>query len=296
MNTTPVNLNLLQTFHAVHAAGSVSAAAERLGVSQPTVSHVLRRLRHLYQDPLFVRTRGGVAPTAKADRLAEAVRHALHLLDAAMQDGERFDAAAAERTFRVHMSDIGETVFLPRTMQALAARAPNVRIETSQLDEKHIGAALEAGRVDIAVGYFPALAGVEQLPLLRERYVVLLRRGHPLARRSPTRATLRQLRFVAVRSHPATAQALRDQGLGGNIRLSMPHFLVLPRIIAETDLAVLMPERLANAFGSMGAYVVWRPRIGLPAFQVSLYWSWRYTDDPGMRWLRELLIELFREP
>ncbi len=121
MNTPSPDLNLLQTFHAVHAAGSVSAAAERLGVSQPTVSHGLKRLRLLYQDPLFVRTRGGMAPTAKADRLAEAVRHALHLLDVAIQEGGQFEAAAAERTFRVHMSDIGETIFLPRLMQALAA-------------------------------------------------------------------------------------------------------------------------------------------------------------------------------
>ena len=201
------------------------------------MSHGLKKLRLLYQDPLFVRTRGGMAPTAKADRLAEAVRHALHLLDVAIQAGERFDAMSADRTFRVHMTDIGETVFLPRLMQALAARAPKLRLETSQLDEKDIGAALEAGRIDVAVGYFPALAGVERLPLLRERYVVLLRRGHPLARRAPTLAALRQLHFVNVRSHPATLRALRDQGLAGNIRLSMPHFLVLPRIIAETDLA-----------------------------------------------------------
>ena len=57
-----------------------------------------------------------------------------------------------------------------------------------------------------------------------------------------------------------------------------------------------MPERLAKVFGSMGAYVVWRPRIGLPPFEVCLYWSSRYADDPGNRWLRDLLVELFREP
>ncbi len=94
----------------------------------------------------------------------------------------------------------------------------------------------------------------------------------------------------------ATLRALRDLDLGGNIRLSMPHFLVLPRIIAETDLAVLMPERLADVFGTMGSYMVWRPRLGLPAFDVSLYWSWRYSGDPGAHWLRERMVELFREP
>ena len=295
MNTAAPDLNLLQTFFAVHTAGSVSIAAQRLGVSQPTVSHALRRLRELYQDPLFIRTGAGMAPTAKADRLAEAVRHALHLLDVAIQEGEHFDAGVAQRTFRLHMTDIGETIFLPRLMHALAARAPGLRIGTAQLDEKDVGPALETGRIDLAIGYFPALAAVPTAALLRERYVVLMRRGHPLAGRAPTRAALRQLHYVVVRSHPATERALRELGASANIRLSMPHFLVLPRIIAETDLAVLMPERLASVFGSMGAYVVWRPRVGLPSFDVSLHWSRRFEGDPGLRWLRERMIELFRE-
>src|SRR4029453_16793281 len=119
MNTADLDLKLLQTFNAVHAEGSVSRAAERLGLSQPTVSHGLKRLRLLYKDPLFVRTQGGMAPTAKADRLADAVRHALHVLDVAIQEGERYDPPASERTFRLHMSDIGETVFLPRLMKVL---------------------------------------------------------------------------------------------------------------------------------------------------------------------------------
>ena len=120
MNTTSVDLNLLHAFHAVHAEGSVTRAAERLGVSQPTVSHALTRLRHLYRDPLFVRTQGGMAPTAKADRLAEAVRQALHMLDVAIQEGARYEPAASDRTFRLHMSDVGETIFLPRLLRALA--------------------------------------------------------------------------------------------------------------------------------------------------------------------------------
>jgi len=295
MNTVDLDLNLLQTFNAVHAEGSVSRAAERLGLSQPTVSHGLKRLRLLYKDPLFVRTQGGMAPTAKADRLAAAVRHALHVLDVAIQEGERYDPQASERTFRLHMSDVGETVFLPRLMNVLARGAPNIRLETFQLDDKDIAPALESGRIDLALGYIPALTDVERVALLSERYVVLMRAAHPLARRRATRAALGKLQYAIVRSHGATARALKDLGLSGNIRLSMPHFLVLPRILAETDLAVVMPARLADVFREMGEYAVWRPRVGLPPFEVSVHWSWRYAGDPGARWLRELIVTLFRE-
>ncbi len=295
MNIENLDLNLLQTFHAVHTAGSVSRAAERLGLAQPTVSHGLRRLRLLYDDPLFVRAHGRMAPTAKADRLAEAVRHALHILDVAIREGERYDPPASERTFRLHMSDIGETIFLPPLMRALALQAPRVRLEVSQLEDNDILPALENGRVDLALGYIPALADVEKQVLLHERYVVLMRASHPLAARAPTRAALRELEYTLVRSHPATARALKDLGLADNVRLSTPHFMVLPRILAETDLAVLMPARLSDAFAQLGDYTVWRPRVGLPAFDVSVHWCWRFEGDPGNRWLRELVVALFRE-
>ena len=293
MHSHAANLNLLQTFHAVHATRSVSRAAERLGVSQPTVSHALRRLRAEYKDPLFVRVQGGMAPTAKAERLASAVEHALATLETAIRESERYDPARSERTFRLHMSDIGEAIFLPPLVAALARRAPRVRVEGFQLDDADILPALESGRIDLALGYIPAL-DVERRFLLHERYVVVMRGGHPLARRKPTSAALAQLDYVLVRSHPATGRALQGLGLADRVRLTLPHFMVLPRIIAETDLAAVMPSRLAASFRRMGRYAVRRPR-GLPRFDVSVHWYWRYGNEPGNRWLRELIVELFGE-
>jgi DNA-binding transcriptional LysR family regulator len=295
MHIVETDLNLLRTFEAIYATGSVSRAAQRLGLSQPTVSHALRRLRMLHRDPLFVRTRHGVAPTVRADRLAAAVARALHILDGALRDGERYEPATSTRTFRLHMSDIGETVFLPRLMSALAREAPGVTLEVHQVDPPDIGAALEDGRLDLALGSLPDLAGGERTFLLHERYVVAMRERHPLASLRFGRSALARLDYVLVRSHPATAEALRQRGLASRIRLSIPHFLVLPRILAETDLAVVMPSRLYDAFAQMGAYAVWRPRAGLPAFDVSVHWNWRFTGDPGNRWLRERIVALFGE-
>lgn len=290
------DLNLLQTFQAVHATRNVSTAAERLGVSQPTVSHALRRLRAMYGDALFVRAHGSMVPTAKADHLARAVEHALHVLDVAATETERYEAARSDRVFRVHMTDIGEAVFLPPLMRACAAQAPGIRLDVHQLDEKEMLPALESGRIDLAVGYLPALEGaIEKRFLLHEKYVVVMRSGHPLSRKKPSRALLKRLDYVLVRSHSTTARALQDLGLQANIRLAIPHFMVLPRILADTDLAVIMPARLAHAFRQMGRYTVWTANVGLPAFDVSLHWHWRFENDPGNRWLRELFVSLFSE-
>ena len=296
MHRKNVDLNLLRTFQAVHATGNVSRAAEQLGLSQPTVSHALRRLRLMYRDPLFVRAQGGMAPTAKAQHLAHAVEHALSTLEVAIRETEVFSPIESTRTFRLHMSDIGETIFLPPLIAALANAAPGIRLEAFQLDDAAILPALEAGRIDLALGYIPALTSVQKQFLLHERYVVVMRRTHVLATRAPTRAALRMLNYVLIRSHPATGRALANLGLSDRIRLTLPHFMVLPRILAESDLAVVMPSRLAEAFLRMGDYAVWRPKVGLQRFDVSVHWFWRFENEPGNRWLRKLIVSLFHEP
>ena len=294
MNIAGTDLNLLKVFLAIHAEGSVSRAAARLGISQPTVSHALAKLRDTWRDPLFVRRAGGVAPTARAERLATAVRQALQLLDVAASEGERYEPARSDRTFRLYLTDIGETIFLPPLMGVLAAEAPRVRLETHQLDHADLAPALESGRLDLALGYIPSL-DVERTVLLHEPYVVVMRRGQPLAPLAPTRAALARLDYALVRAHPATTRALHDLGLADRIRLSIPHFMVLPRILAETDLAAVMPSRLYAEFARMGRYTMWRPRVGMPSFDVSVHWAARNAGDPGLAWLRERIVRLFRE-
>jgi DNA-binding transcriptional LysR family regulator len=295
VHTRNLDLNLLQTFHAVHATGSVSRAAERLGVSQPTVSHALQRLRRLHGDPLFLRTHRGMAPTAKAERLAKAVEHALTTLDVALRETETYDPAHSDRTFRLHLTDIGETIFLPPLIRRLAQVAPRVTLAAFQLDDRDILPALESGRIDLALGYIPALGGAQRQYLLSERYVIVMRAGHPLARHKPTRAALARLRYALVRSHPVTGRTLAELGLADRVGLELPHFMVLPRILAESDLAALMPSRLAQAFQALGDYVVWAPRVGLPRFDVSVHWYWRFANEPANRWLRGEVVALFGE-
>jgi DNA-binding transcriptional LysR family regulator len=285
MNIGDLDLNLLHVFQAVHAARNVSRAAESLGLSQPAVSHALTRLRLALRDPLFVRTAGGVTPTAKAEHLARQVEAALKILDVALHESERFDPARSQRRFVVHMSDIGADEFLPLIMAEVGRSAPGVRVEALQLEPQAIGAALDEGRIDLAFGYLPELTGTERQRLLDERYVVLLRRGHPLAR-IRSRAALTQLDFILVRSHAEPARALHLLGLESRIRLTLPHFMVAPSILAASDLAVVIPRRPALRFAERHELQVVEPDLGLPPFEVAMHWTWRFHNDPGHRWLR----------
>jgi DNA-binding transcriptional LysR family regulator len=283
------DLNLLHVFQAVHEAASVSRAAERLGMSQPAVSHALARLRTALRDPLFVRAAGGVAPTPRAERFARQAAAALELLGGAIHESERFDPARSHRRFAVHMSDIGADEFLPLLMAQVRLQAPDVRLEAVQLDPPAIAAALESGRIDLAFGYLPGLTGTERTPLLDEHYVVLLREGHPHARRLRDREALHSLDFILVASHSEPARALHLLGLESRIRLTLPHFTVAPSILEASDLAVVMPSRPARRFAARHALQVVEADLGLPPFTVSTHWVWRMNSDPGHRWLRALV-------
>lgn len=296
MHIKDVDLNLLRLFDAVHRTGNVSRAAELLGLTQPAASQGLGRLRTLLHDPLFMRTGGGVQPTPKAQRLAGPVRQALATLEQALGETADFAPGRSSRTFRIHMSDIGEGRFLPELMVALRQRAPGVRIETRPLPRDQVGEALDAGRIDFAFGFLPAERETQHVKLLEDRYVVLLRADHPFARRrrrgDALLGALRELEFVAVRAHADTLRIVQQAQLQDRLRLVTEHFLVLPDIVRATDLAAIIPRNIALGFGA--GYAIVEPPFPQREFVVSLHWSRRFEADPANRWLRELIVELFR--
>ncbi|MBI3155017.1 MAG: LysR family transcriptional regulator [Burkholderiales bacterium] len=295
MNIGDIDLNLLHVFAAVHETGSVGRAAERLGLSQPATSHALTRLRLRLADPLFVRAPGGVRPTPRAERLAPQVRAALQMLDAALHEAERFDPARSGRRFVLHFSDIGADLFLPPLMAELARRAPALRLQIVQMAPHEVGAALEQGRLDFAVGHLPALQaapGIEHAALMSERYVVLLRAGHPLADALRDRASLARLAYVVVQSHTEPARALQQLGLEPRVQLALPHFMVVPPVLEATDLALVAPLRAAERFAARHALRIVEPDLGLPPFTVALHWHWRQAQDGGHVWLRGRLQAL----
>jgi DNA-binding transcriptional LysR family regulator len=294
MHLNNIDLNLLRLFDAVYRQRNVSRAAESLDLTQPAASHGLTRLRLLMKDPLFVRALGGVQPTPKADRLADAVRHALHTIEQALSASEAFDPLQSNRTFHLHMSDIGEGRFLPELMMALREHAPSVRVETLPLPRTDITAALDSGRIDFAFGFLPMVKDTRSAELLQDRYVVLLRQGHPFTRRSraarPLMERLRELEFVAVRTHADTLRILQMAHLQDRVRLTTEHFTVLPSIVRATDLAVVMPRNIARGFARDGGYAIVEPDFPLRDFTVSLHWSKRFETEPGNQWLRQLIL------
>jgi DNA-binding transcriptional LysR family regulator len=301
MHVKDLDLNLLRLFAEVYRAGSVSRAAERLGLTQPAVSHGLTRLRLLVKDPLFMRAPGGVRPTPRAVALADAVQDALDTLEGALGRTSVFDPATSRHLFRIHMSDIGEGRFLPELMGWLHAQAPGVRVGTLPVPHAVLAESLDAGAIDFAFGFLPQVRETRRAELLRDRYVVLLRSGHPLLRRlqglrgAAQLRALQQLDFVAVRAHADTLRILQRTGLQERLRLTTEHFMVLPSIVQATDLCGVMPRNIARGFVQAGGCAVVEPPFEGANFTVSLHWSHRFEANPAHRWFREGVVGLFAE-
>ena len=290
-------MNLLRLFEAVYRLGSVSRAADALGLSQPAASQGLTRLRLALGDALFVRTGRRMRPTLRAERLASVVMPAVAAIQEVLKGEDSFDPSRSSMQLRLHMSDIGEARLLPELMEALHREAPGMRVQTSPLPHAEIADALETGTIHFALGFLPSVTGTERVELLRDRYAVIVRAGHPLlsaAKGHVSARTLRQLQYVAVRSHSETFRILRELGLDSRLMLTSAHFLSLPAIIARTDLAVVMPSAIALAFVGADCYCVLPASLPRSTFTVSLHWSRRFESDPAHRWLRDLFVRLFK--
>lgn len=293
------DLNLLLVFEAMFLHGSVTKAAAQVGLTQSAMSSALGRLRAQFGDPLFVKTRSGMLPTPRALELAPPFTEALAMVRGAMGKREAFDPATSSRSLRVYMTDVGETVLLPSLMPTLAERSPRMRLETAQLPASELAVRLENGDIDLAVGWLPQLPeSVRRARLFEEHYVCMTRADHPLGRKAPL--TLKEFlsaRHVLITSmgsgHQSLERTLAERGVQDNVALRVPHFVVVPLIIAHTDLIVSVPSRVAGATARLTKAKVHPLPIPIPSFDVSVYWHERVENDGANRWLRATLAELF---
>lgn len=306
MDIRSLDLNLLFALDALLAERNVTRAAARLHLSQSAMSAALARLRQAFGDPLLVRTARGMLPTARGGELAVPVRQVLEEVERLLRAGTRFDPRAAEETFRIAASDYVEFAILPQLVDYLEYHAPACRLAVRAMDFTTVGHQLERGDVDLAVlNVLAAPPGVRSRPLYTERFVCVVRADHPVVERRAARnaAMTEPLELedfcaldhvlVSPRGASFTAQAdevLAAAGRRRNVRLSVPHFLLVPEILARSDMIAVLPERLARGYPTRLA--VMEMPIEMPPFTIAAVWHERSHRDPAQAWLREALANL----
>jgi DNA-binding transcriptional LysR family regulator len=295
-----VDLNLLPLLDALLTERHVTRAAETVGLSQPAASRALGRLRRLFDDPLLVRSGGGLALTPRAEALRDPVRRALGLVQGAIDTPSGFDPASTRRTARLMSDDYSELVLLPGLLDRLTRSAPGIDL-WAHPPQGGSTQPLVDGEADFLVMPLregERLApGVRAEPLYSDRFVCMVKRGHPLAKR-PTLERFLSARhaFIAPRSRRGgpVDDALAARGKERHIALAVPHFLVMPFLVASSDLVLTLGERIARRYATFLPVVLFEPPLSLRGFTIGLYWHEKDANDPALAWLRDQFADVAR--
>jgi len=293
-----LDLEWLPVFVEVYKTRSISRAARQLGIAQANASIALNKLRLHFNDRLFSRTSRGMEPTPRAERIYPELQEVLARLGAARDGTQEFVPADAHRSFRVCVTDISEIVLLPRLVNHLSRVAPHVRIEVEKISEA-TPARLEAGDVDLAIGFMPHLeAGFYQQTLFQQDFVCLAAADHPRVKLKPTRQKFLAESHIVVTTtgtgHAVVDKVLAKKGYARNVALRVPSFLGVARLVAQTELLVIVPRRLGEALARQERVRLFDPPVPLPSFAVKQHWHERFHADLANAWLRKTLAEVMR--
>ena len=293
MNLNTFDLNLLLVFEAVQRRRSVTKAADDLGLSQPAMSHALKRLRVRLNDQLFIRTPEGMAPTPRAEQLAEPIRRSLMELQRTL-DAEEFVPATADRRFTIAVNNSAAIVLVDTISCDVGALAPNMRLAIVPRGNLDVAASLDLGELDLALISQPIPgARFSSQVLTEDQCVVVMRRGHPLARGELDPGALAAAPHLLISSSDHdfsfVDEELRARGLTRKVMLEAP-FLSAGAILTHSDMVVIMERRVAEALGR--AHQIETAALPFPStIQRSvMVWHCRFDDHPAHKWLRTRII------
>lgn len=288
-----VDLNLLVALEALLEEKNVTRAAHCLGMSQPAASRALGRLRALFSDALLVDGPGGYMLSARAEELQPALRQTLAGIGGMLQ-ASPFDPAAATGSLRLLMTDLHAAVLAPHLLAGLAREAPGLDLDILPPGPA-LMEALESDAADAVVGVVDeAPAGIHRRKLFEDRFVTIMRAGHPASGRKLTLERFLALDHMVV-SITGTGVAPVDEllaavGRSRRVRVRVPNFLAAVEIAACSDLVMTLPASLAHRAAGMGRFAALPPPVDPGRIVLSLVWHARHQDSPRHVWLRRIIV------
>jgi DNA-binding transcriptional LysR family regulator len=310
-----LDLNLLRVFDALIEERSVTKAAARLHITPSAVSHALARLRDLFEDQLFVRGPQGMQATPRAAEIGPRLREGLHQIEMALTP-LAFDPQASTRVFTIACSGYICAVLLPELMRRMRAQAPSAKLVVRSLETGTVGA-LEQGQVDVLIGGFGHIPDrFESSRLFDDSPVWLLGRDylHPRTPVSPDRvAKLPRLTAIAGGNAELVEGVVVENGLerrvsldehsgvvgvplgdrdGGPVLASIPYSSVAPLIVKHSDMAALLPRRLASLFAQHFDLDIAEPDSDLRQLEILSLWHREHGGQAAIAWFRGLLAEV----
>jgi DNA-binding transcriptional LysR family regulator len=292
VHLSQVDLNLFVVLEAIYREGNITRAGQQLNLTQPAISHALKRLRDLLQDPLFVRQGAHMVPTPFTRNMIEEVRQALQILETNLSQSRNFDPEHTRRNFHLSLLEYGEAMILPPLLKRMTHAAPGMSITTSRVKRRDLETELARGSIDLAIDIPMTTSDrIRHKWLLNEPFVVMARRGHPAIKGELDLDTYVAQRHVQVSSRrygPSLIDIeLGRRGLRREVVLRSQHNLTACLVVSRTDMLLTLPERQAQLLNTILVNQVFPLPLDAPRLEAHLYWHESVENDPANRWLRE---------
>lgn len=292
MQLSRIDLNLFTVFDAIYREGGITAAARRLHLSQPAISHALGRLRELLRDPLFERHGNDMVPTPLARSLAATIGKSLGNLEEVLHRAGHFDPATSQRRFTVAIRNSLEGPFLPALVASFSRDAPGIDVAAVRIERRDLEEDLQSGELDIAVDVaLTTSADIRRERLGAEPLVVLARQEHPLVRGTLGADTYLALEHVLVtgrrRGGGFEDIALNRLGVARRIRVRCQQHAAACDVVSQSDMLATMPRNQAELANRRSNNQMLPFPFDVSSMEFFLYWHSNVDTDMANRWFRE---------
>ncbi|MCL5424707.1 MAG: LysR family transcriptional regulator [Gammaproteobacteria bacterium] len=293
------DLNLLLVFEALMRERHVTRAAETLHLSQPALSHALKRLRESLDDPLLVRTENGMQPTLRALELLPVVQQALAMLRQGLASPAMFTPANSTRRFTLATTDYFEEVMYPLFLSQLLAYAPGISFSIELITPEVLSEGLEQRQVDMVVGLDSQSelpSGVIQTPWMDEELVCLVAINNTgVGDKVDLEQFARQLHVELADIsglRPSNIEScLTQHGLTRRVISKNLNYIAAARVVALTEAIMTLPRQMAERFVMMLPVRMVEPPKELPTLQMTLIQHGLFANEPALIWLTQSLVE-----
>jgi DNA-binding transcriptional LysR family regulator len=292
-----LDAGLVKTVEALLRAGQFDRVANLVAASAPLANFALRQMRELVGDPLLVARDGGLQLTRRAQRLAAPFRDLLERIGEVLAGRDVFDPAFCEQTFSIAASDYAAFVLGPALVASLAQAAPRAAVAFEPFEPASSRRDLGSGALDlvVATGLRGGTDKLRSETLFAERFACIAAKHHPRVAKKLTASAYASERHVVVHAPAGAAKAdpaLADPGRKRRAGATVAHFLLVPAIVADSELIATLPERVAERFAARYPLVAHRSPVRPTGFTLAMTWHERSDDDPAQRWLRERVGEV----
>lgn len=290
MHVRNVDLNLLVIFDAVFRLGTVTEAAREIGLTQPAVSHAVRRLRRLYGDPLFMRTKGGLRPTVRAREIAPAIQSAIQNIGSTLETV--FDPASLMRSFRFGLVNYTAFFLLPVLVERLQATAPKVSVTVDYVDGREAETQVSRNEVDFAIGTLErAGQRCARTELFADQYRFVARADHPKISGRLRISHLASLPQINIPLFADVQALLAQEGISARYALTTGNLLSVPFIVSTSELLALVPRSVATIFKDYCNLQVLEPPVDVGSYSISLLSNAELEKENAYAWMKETVLE-----